>query len=159
VVSAAAAAGDDGGALQLSSLSLLQSAFSHWGFAKDYEPHKDGFFRAAVGVKRLKGPMMVTHTPNDKAVGLAYPIASRLRQQVASAIGDQNDPYGGIGRNGALKTPEVDVTHGVLLDINASYAGLVAGRICNLESSKFIKAHSDVHGPQVAHAILSAVEA
>ncbi len=159
VVSAAISAGEDADAINVNSISLLQAAFSHWGFAQNYEPNKDGLFRNGLDAARLKGPMIVTHTINDKAVGLAYPIASRLRKQVASGIGDENDPYGGIGRNGALKTPEVDVSHAQLLDVTQVYAQLTVGRICNLEASQFIKAHGDVHSPQVAHAILSAIEA
>jgi hypothetical protein len=159
VISAAVSAGEDTDAICVNSIALLQAAFSHWGFAQDYEPNKDGLFRVGLENVRLKGPMIVTHTVNDKCVGLAYPIASRLRKQVASGIGDENDPYGGIGRNGALKTPEVDVSHAQLLDVGQVYAQFNIGGVCNLEASQFIKGHGDVHGPQVAHAILSAVEA
>lgn len=159
VVSAAISAGEDTDAIGVNSIALLQAAFSHWGFAQNYEPNKNGLFRIGLDAARLKGPMIVTHTVNDKAVGLAYPIASRLRKQVASGIGDENDPYGGIGRNGALKTPEVDVSHAQLLDVSQNYAQFTVGRICNLEASQFVKGHGDVHGPQVAHAILSAIEA
>jgi hypothetical protein len=159
VISAAISAGEDADAICVNSIALLQAAFSHWGFAQDYEPNKNGLFRVGLENVRLKGPMIVTHTVNDKCVGLAYPIASRLRKQVASGIGDENDPYGGIGRNGALKTPEVDVSHAQLLDVGQVYAQFNIGGVCNLEASQFIKGHGDVHGPQVAHAILSAVEA
>ncbi len=87
------------------ALVLLQGAFSHYGFADNWDGQgADGLFRAVPN--RIHGPVVVTHTKNDKAVGLAYAIASRLAKQVAIDIGGPGDRYGGIGRNGALKTPE-----------------------------------------------------
>ena len=47
---------------------------------------------------------VVTHKERQGG-GLAYAIASRLARQVAIDIGGARDRYGGIGRNGALKTP------------------------------------------------------
>jgi poly(3-hydroxyalkanoate) synthetase len=84
---------------RLASLSLLQAAFSHNGFSKIM----NGFFRSVIDAKRVTGPILITYTKNDKAVGLAYPIASRINNDVAMAIGDENDKFGGIGRNGAQK--------------------------------------------------------
>ncbi len=72
-VVAAAAAGSTTDKLQ--SLSLLQTAFSHNGFSKTM----NGFFRSVVDQHRVKGPILVTYTPNDRAVGLAYP--TRLATQ------------------------------------------------------------------------------
>ena len=64
----------------------------------------DGLFRAVPN--RINGPVVITHPKIDKAVGLAYAIASRLAEQVAIDTGGPNDRYGGLGRNGALETPE-----------------------------------------------------
>jgi hypothetical protein len=144
--------------LKISSVTLLQAAFSHWGFAQAYDGHNDGFFRRGLDATRLVGPMMVTHSARDRAVGLAYPIASRLRNQVASGIGDASDPYGGIGRNGAQKTPEV-VANLQLLGSGQSYGALQAGRIHNLNGDSNIKDHGDVATEFTAHAVLSAIEA
>ncbi len=58
---------------------------------------------------KVNGPILITHTKNDKAVGIAYPLASRINGVKTAALGDENDPYGGIGRNGAQKTPEAVV--------------------------------------------------
>ncbi len=82
------------------ALVLLQGAFSHYALADDWNGQgADGLFRAVPN--RIHGPMVVTHTKNDKAVGLAYAIASRLARQVAIDIGGPDDRYGGIGRNGS----------------------------------------------------------
>jgi hypothetical protein len=155
----AALAGSAGGGLKVHSIALLQAAFSHWGFAQKYDGQKDGLFRSAITTGRMLGPMLVTHSIQDRAVGLAYPIASRLRRQVASGIGDENDPYGGIGRNGALKTPETGAPPGLMLQPPATpYAGgFPAGRVYNLNGDQVITAHGDVKGLSVAHALLTAI--
>jgi hypothetical protein len=157
LVSAAAKGPDDQPAIEVQSMALLQAAFSHYGFADDWDGKGGmGFFRRVVTDPRVAGPVIVTHTKNDRAVGLAYPIASRLARQVASAIGDASDVYGGIGRNGAQKTPEAK--DGMLLAPGGAYA-LAGGSVFNLQADEFISSHSDVTGEAVAYALLSAVAA
>ena len=116
VVTAAAAASTTD---KLQSMSLLQTAFSHNGFSKSM----NGFFRSVVDQRRIKGPILVTYTPNDRAVGIAYPVASRLSGTVASAFGDANDKFGGLGRNGAQKMEPGEIVPGVdrLLAVGGSY--------------------------------------
>lgn len=157
LVSAAAKGPDDQPAVEVQSMALLQAAFSHYGFSDDWDGEGDpGFFRRVVTDPRVTGPMIITHTKNDRAVGLAYPIASRLAHQIASAIGDADDVYGGIGRNGAQKTPEAKDE--VLLAPGGEYE-LAAGTLFNLKADEFISSHSDVTGEAVAYAVLSAVAA
>jgi hypothetical protein len=139
------------------SVTLLQGAFSHHGFAEDYDDQgHNGFFRAALETGRFTGPLVVTHTVNDKAVGLAYAIASRLARQAASGLGGPDDLYGGIGRNGALKTPEAFAPPTDLLDVGGSYP-FAAGKVHNLKGDRFISSHGDVTSPQVAYALLRAM--
>jgi hypothetical protein len=149
VVTAAAAASTTD---KIRSMSLLQTAFSHNGFSKQM----DGFFRSVVENNRVHGPILVTHTHNDRAVGIAYPLASRLSGDQAAALGDKNDKFGGLGRNGAQKMETGETTDGVLLDTDGAYT-FAAGRFFNLEASTFISGHSDVRGRQVAYAIRCAV--
>jgi hypothetical protein len=106
------AAVDGPAAIRPSSLSLLQGAFSHNGFSERFDGEKDGFFRKVVGQSKVAGPILATHTVNDKAVGIAYAIASRLSFDNASALGDENDVYGGIGRNGAVKMKPAEFVKG-----------------------------------------------
>ncbi|MGH2734956.1 MAG: hypothetical protein ACRDKZ_05205 [Actinomycetota bacterium] len=154
LVAAAVLGPEDKPAVLPNSLTLLQAAFSHFGFADDYQGEKDGFFRPIFVKKMISGPLVVTHTDNDKAVGIAYPMASRIARQVASGLGDKNDLYGGIGRNGAQKTPEA--TAGELLAAGQGY-DFKSGKVYNLKADKFISDHSDVTGSEVAHALLSAI--
>jgi hypothetical protein len=137
------------------SLTLLQAAFSHYGFADDWEPGRDGLFREALTRHKVTGPVLVTHTGNDTAVGIAYALASRAAGQVAAGVGDAGDKYGGIGRNGAQHTPEA--VAGTLLDVGGTYEFRAAGRVYNLLADRFVSGHSDVTGPEVAYALLTAV--
>src|SRR6266516_4102667 len=137
---------------KIKSMSLLQTAFSHNGFSKSMK----GFFRSVVDQNRVKGPIIVTHTKNDKAVGVAYPLASRIAGDKTAAFGDENDKFGGLGRNGAQQMGKDEVVKGDLLDATADYA-FQAGKFFNLEGSAFIKGHGDVTGKEIAHAVRKAV--
>ena len=153
VVTAAAASSTT---RKLHSLSLLQAAFSHNGFSKK----RSGFFRSVVTQKRISGPILVTHTKNDTAVGKAYPTASRISRDSTAGFGDADDEFGGIGSNGAqqMEAGEVSTTAKELLATGQTYQ-LQPGIFHNLESSKFIvdpkggDAHGFVYVPQVAWAI------
>jgi hypothetical protein len=138
----------------VTTMTLLQAAFSHFGFADEWRPGQAGGFRHTITDEAVTGPIAITHTANDRAVGIAYAIASRIAGQTAAGVGDANDIYGGIGRNGAQKTPEA--TFGQLLDVHGAYSWK-AGTIHNLQADAFISEHSDVKGKQVAYAILSAI--
>lgn len=138
----------------VASIILLQGAFSHHGFARDFEPGRNGFFREVVDKKIVRGPMVITKTVNDKAVGLAYAVASRISNEAAAGVGDAGDKFGGIGRNGAVRTAEAK--DGKLLAVGGAYA-FQPRVLHNLLADEFIKDHSDVKGQQVAYAVLSAV--
>ena len=139
-------------------MSLLQAAFSHNGFALDYDGSSDGFFRLVVApARRVIGPTMITYTKHDRAVGIAYPLASRLAGQVASAIGDADDKYGALGRNGAIKTPEAFTRP--MLEAGKDYDGLADHQVHNLNSEAFISGHSDVRGEEIGEVIVQAIGA
>jgi hypothetical protein len=142
---------------QVHSVSLLQGAFSHFGFAQDYdEDGSDGAFRRLFTGGQLTGPVVVTHTVNDRAVGLAYAVASRLAGQQGAGVGGPDDRYGGIGCNGALKTPEAAAPAGELLARSAAYS-FEQGKLYNLKADTFIASHGAVSGREVANAVLRAV--
>ena len=138
------------------TLTLLQAAYSHNGLASKFDGKNDGAFRRIVADKRVSGPILITHTKNDRAVGIAYPLASRIAFQKAAALGDENDPYGGMGRNGAQHTPEAQ--SGELKDVSKPYP-FGPGGIYNLKADRFIKDHGDIAGHQVAYAFLVSVGA
>jgi dienelactone hydrolase len=134
------------------TMSLLQAAFSHNGLSGSFGTGDKGFFRALIDDKRISGPIIITHTKNDKAVGIAYPLASRIAGQNAAALGDQNDPYGGMGRNGAQNTQEADNTF--TLGLPGTSYSFRPGKVHNI-SSDIILDHSDVRRIEVAYAVLS----
>jgi hypothetical protein len=138
------------------SMTLLQAAFSHNGFADKFDETNDGFFRKVVTDKKVSGPIVITCTENDNAVGRLYPLASLLAGQNASKIGDANDPYGGIGCNGAQKTPEVSKGAVKLMSVGSPYQ-FEAGKLYNLNADACITDHSDICKEEVAYAVLAAV--
>ncbi|MGR7025557.1 hypothetical protein [Geodermatophilus sp. URMC 62] len=140
----------------VASLTLLQAAFSHNGFAVPQGKRPEGAFRRVLNERKVSGPIVITHTRNDQAVGLAYPLASRIAQQNNSGIGDRSDPYGGLGRNGAIFTPEA--VDEFLLCATAPYS-FSAGTVHNLVSDDFISDHGAVTGPEVGHALMAAMSA
>ena len=143
----------------VNSMSLLQGAFSHYSFSAKYDDsNAAGFYRNLITEGRVSGPVIITHTRADKAVGTAYAIASRAMHQIAAAMGDKNDPFGGLGSNGAQKTTEAR-------DITMPKAGapfekpLTKGSMTNLLADGLIASHSDVRNPNAAYVVLSAARA
>ena len=157
LVTAAADGPDNQPGVPVNSMSLLQAAFSHNAFATKFDTKNDGLFRKVVTEGKVTGPIIVTHTRNDRAVGLAYPIASRLASQKAAALGDENDTYGGIGRNGALSKFTPEAATGQLLAVDTAYQFAAGKRIHNLVADQFITDHGDVARAEVAQAVLSAI--
>ncbi|NHA69821.1 alpha/beta fold hydrolase [Phycicoccus flavus] len=155
VTAAANALPDDARA---STLTLLQAAFSHNGLSGRFGEGQEGAFRAVLARQRVTGPVVVTHTKNDRAVGVAYPLASRIAGQNAASLGDADDPYGGMGRNGAQHTTEVDGRAAVLEQVGHAY-GFAPAKVYNLLADTYVHDHGDVRGVQVAYALLSAVAA
>jgi esterase/lipase superfamily enzyme len=159
VVTSAIAGATEADRSTVDSLSLLQAAFSHHAFSGRYGDGKQGFFRRVVSDTCVRGPTIVTHTRNDRAVGLAYALASRMAGQDASAIGDRDDPYGGLGSNGARDTTEA-VDGPALAAGGTEYSPAIGScRIHNLLADRFVSGHSDIANDAVAYAILNAVAA
>ena len=107
---------------------------------------------------KVDGPIIATHTVNDKAVGIAYALASRFSNDQAAGLGDESDVYGGIGRNGAVKMRPDEFVKGTLFAETAAYQ-FTAKKVHNLRADAFVSGHGDIDGPQVANAILFAVGA
>jgi pimeloyl-ACP methyl ester carboxylesterase len=148
---------------RVDTVLLLQGAFSHNGFAQKGDQTDRGAFRDVIEKKKVRGPIVITHTRNDKAVGTAYPIASRISGVNAAELGDANDIYGGLGSNGTQTkdtTPERIV--GTLLAVGQTYpfaSGVKASTPCNLKADEFIKGHSDIRKPEVAYVLTVAMTA
>jgi len=141
--------------VQPDSLTLLEAAFSHYGFSPDNGRGTAGFFRDVMDKKIVKGPFVSTFSAQDTVVGKAYSISSRLAGDNSREIGDASDEFGGIGRNGALKTAEV--AQSPLHSPGKAY-DYKLGVINNLDGSGgLIKNHGDVTNAAVTYAFASAV--
>ena len=154
LVTAAADGPASQSALAFDTMTLLQAAFSHNAFAEKFDGSRDGGFRSVVTSRKVRGPILVTHSLHDRAVGVAYPLASRLAGQDASALGDADDRFGGLGRNGAQHTPER--VAGVLQPVGSAYA-LGGGKVFNLNADQIIQDHSDICHEEVAFALLTGI--
>jgi hypothetical protein len=141
--------------LQVDSLMLLEAAFSHFGFSDDNGRGASGFFRDVVVKQVVKGPFLSTFSKEDTVVGNAYAIMSRLAFDNTREIGDASDEFGGIGRNGPLRTKEV--ANFPFNNPGTAYAYKPAV-INNLDGSGgFIKDHADVMNDAVTYAFASAI--
>ena len=132
--------------LRVQTLLLLQAAYSHNGLAVKFDPEdstKSGFFHAVFDNSKVSGPIVITHSKNDRAVGLAYPLASRLNGDDAAAIGDANDLFGGMVENGAQHVDTADIT---LLGVGGGqYDFKTSGkRVFNVNGDAIITSHGDV---------------
>ncbi|HMF74643.1 MAG TPA: hypothetical protein VK604_03180 [Bryobacteraceae bacterium] len=146
--------------LQPDSVTLLEAAFSHYGFSPNNGKGTAGFFRDVIDKKVVKGPLLETFSFQDTAVGANYAIASRLAGDNVKAIGDASDEFGGIGRNGAQLTSE-----SVFLKLKTAaapggpYAFQTGVVTCLDGSGGLIKDHGDVTNENVTYAFASSVAA
>jgi hypothetical protein len=136
------------------TLVLLQGAVSHYCFA-DSLKELDGK-PAAYGdiAQRVKGPIVITFTKNDSALGLAYPAASQIAGQFAE-IGDKFRNadihfYSALGAKGVPGIKEMPMRM-----VGAPYDFAVGLNTVN--SDEFIKHHSDIRKAEVAWLIWSAI--
>lgn len=148
---------------QVDSVALIQGAVSLWAFGDSVNGKSlKGYFNPWVRRAAIRGPLIVSSSIHDDAVGLLYPWASALSfSDGAFGVDEDELPlYGAIGKYGVRALP--GIVSREMLDENASY-GFEPGKIYNLNASKFIAhgkgisgAHSDIDGPQVAHALWQA---
>jgi hypothetical protein len=164
IVATAAVAGRPGSPAlprPVDSLSLLQGALSLWSYCGDI-PHargKEGYFHRVVSDGRVQGPIIATLSRHDRAVGIWYPLATRIAGQVGFAVGLPK--YGGVGTFG-IQGQDLFPAHMAMGSETASYE-FQARRPHNLDASRYIcqgggfsGAHSDICRPEVAHATWSA---
>jgi hypothetical protein len=148
------------------SIVLVQGAFSLWSYCTDIPPApgQSGHFRSIVEDGKIAGPIVVTTSTFDTAVGVSYPKGAG----VAGPISDQVsfDPsetpslpkYGASGTWG-LRGPGLQIVDRDLGSATEAYE-FVPGTVYNLESSAIIRegkppsgAHGDILHPEVAHVV------
>lgn len=151
------------------SLVLVQGAVSLWCYApsipfrvwlKDAGP---GYFHRILEAGRVIGPIVTTRSKYDYAVGRLYPWASRLDLTAAPSFAGGLPKYGGIGVFGIQGVSDGLKHEMTMLPRDGEYS-FEPGRVYNLDAQDYILkiesalsgAHSDIAGPEVAHAIWSA---
>jgi len=145
------------------SLALVQGAVSLWAFGEEvHGKARPGYFNAWVKQSAVRGPILVSRSIYDKAVGTLYPWASAVAFADGSFdVDEEKLPlHGAIGAFGIRGLKGAETCN--LLEATGKY-GFEAGKVYNVESSMFIKkgdgvsgAHSDIDGPEVAHALWQA---
>ena len=154
--------GGMGGTMKLprpvESLALVQGALSLWSYGDKVPDSTDpGYFHGVLDGS-VAGPIITTQSIHDLAVGVYYPAAVGLVGQ--AQFGSTFPKYGAVGTFGLQGT-------GAALPIkmlaSSSDYNFKPGGVYNLEASSFIKkmngasgAHSDIDGPEVAHALWQA---
>jgi hypothetical protein len=147
------------GASPVKSLFLIQGAFSHFAFANalPFDQTRKGDLAGMSA--RVDGPLLTTFSSFDKAVGYAYPAASVVANDDASAADDLMYRWEGMGCDGAQA---VNAAASPLGDRPCAYA-LQKGKWLNLDGNNVITqgglpagAHSDIIHPQIAWAALKA---
>ncbi|MFD9907790.1 serine-threonine protein kinase [Streptomyces sp. NPDC059063] len=87
------------GARCVKSATLLQGAFSHYAFSARL-PHDRSRGGALRGVpKRVDGPLVACHSRHDDALGMFYPLASKLAGDSSSFLG-LFERWGAVGYDG-----------------------------------------------------------
>lgn len=146
------------------SAVLVQGAVSLWSWAEKLPKGAGtGYFYPVLQRKGVKGPLVVTQSVHDRAVGYLYPLASAMGFAGAEFNLGDFPKIGAIGKYGAQGSGVGEDRP--MLEANGEY-GFQGGRVYNLDANQYIDeggglsgAHSDISGPEVAHAIWQAAEA
>ena len=166
VVSSALGGPDARGPLErpVDSVALVQGALSLWTYSPSIPwPNAGaGYFSRILPDAKVRGPFITTRSRHDTAVGELYPLASQLRGSPSFAPGAEAfAEYGAVGAFGMQGRPR-DRVGPPMLERGGGY-GFEKGKVYNLQASQFIAkkegasgAHSDIAGPEVAHAIWQA---
>ncbi|AWN52159.1 alpha/beta hydrolase [Methylobacterium sp. 17Sr1-1] len=147
----------------VSSLALVQGALSLWSYCDDIpvSPGRPGYFQRLIAEGLVTGPIIITRSRHDVALGRYYPLGAGVADQVDYSTIGELPRYGAVGTFGAKGLTQAAVEAD--LEDAAHQYGFERGRIYNLDGDRFIKdgggssgAHNDIDGPEVAHAVWQA---
>ncbi|MCD9121037.1 hypothetical protein [Cupriavidus sp. UGS-1] len=168
VVMSSALAGPGGDAplrRPVASCVLIQGAMSIWSYSPDIplQPGTAGYCHGILTHGKVSGPIVVTRSRHDSAVGVLYPWAAGVASQLTLAETSALPKYGAIG---AFGLQGIDgAADASMLGVDGVYPW-GEGDVFNLDASQFIRkgqgisgAHSDIDGPEVAHLIWQAAMA
>jgi hypothetical protein len=153
--------------LRVSSALLVQGAQSLWSFAAALpgEAATPGWFRPILDHNRVSGPMVVTTSRYDRAVGSLYPLAAGAGGQVAYGASVAALPtYGALGAFGAQGAGVNAQPRALTVDDLTSDHALAPGQVYNVNGDAVIRtgtglsgAHNDIAHPELAHLFWNAV--
>ncbi len=142
----------------ITSITLLEGAFSHFAFAGKlpFDASRSG---ALAGLdNRVAGPVVACYSRYDQAVGVFYPLASRAADEDAAGFDAIAYRWGGMGHDGHQK----GAAEFGLNDAGTAY-DFGGARLVNINAARVVKngtppsgAHSDICHPELAWVVLSA---
>ena len=145
------------------SVALVQGAVSLWCYtdAIPFDGAGPGYFSRLLADRKVGGPIVTTQSKHDLAVGVIYPLASRISGSANFGPGEFPE-FGAIGAFGLQGIPDASRSELEMLAETGAYQ-LQRGKVYNVDGSQFIAkmdgvsgAHSDIAGPEVAHLIWAA---
>ncbi|MEU7294426.1 serine-threonine protein kinase [Streptomyces exfoliatus] len=149
------------GARPVASVTLLQGAFSHYAFAArlPHDARRSGSLRNVQ--QRIRGPLVACYSRHDTALGVMYPLASRLARDSESLGGLPRVPGAGDPRWGAIGYDGVQAVPGTVERTLAAVlgAGVPASGCVNVDTAAVVRSHSDVCEPELARVVVSAARA
>lgn len=147
------------GVRNVKSVTLLQGAFSHYVFAPSlpHATHNAGALRTME--QRVDGPLVACHSRHDSALGVIYPLASRLAGDDRGAIG-LDRRWWAVGYDGIQGTrpPSVRLTLAQALARGVPPSGCVSVDVASVvrRGGPPSGAHSDICHEELARIVVSA---
>lgn len=139
------------GARNVKSVTLLQGAFSHYAFSArlPHEPGRGGSLRDMQ--QRVDGPLVACYSRHDTALGVIYPLASRLARDAESLLGSDKR-WWAIGHDGVQAVPGT----AVLTLAAALRDGVPAAGCVSVDAAEVVGEHSDICHPELARIVAKA---
>lgn len=150
------------GVRPVASVTLLQGAFSHYAFAArlPHDPRRSGALRDLQ--RRVRGPVVACYSRHDTALGVMYPLASRLAGDSASLtgppgalLGSRDPRWGAIGHDGVQGVPGTAAR--TVADVPRD--GVPGSGCVNVDAAEVVRSHSDIRRPELARVVVSAARA
>jgi hypothetical protein len=143
--------------VRVASVTLLQGAFSHYTFSGPLPFDSRG--GALHGMQqRVTGPLVAAHSGHDMALGVFYPLASRMAGEDESLLG-LGDRWGAMGHDGFQA---LDGTPALAL-ADALAGPFPGGGCVSVDASSVVcsggppsGAHSDICHEELARLVLRA---